>query len=172
MEFNLPKTLVDLARRVVEENTAAGRTLSLAESCTGGLVSAAITEIPGSSAVLRASFVTYDYEAKEHLLGVNHDMLHTFGAVSLTTVWAMARGAQAKADADVAVAISGIAGPAGGTPKKPVGTVVFARANRGDGEDDSHAVRMDFGETLSRSEIRLKSALYALELLLPDTPDP
>lgn len=172
MDFILPKSLTDLARRVVEENATIGRTIALAESCTGGLVSAAITEIPGSSQILRASFVTYDYEAKENILGVNHDMLHTFGAVSMATVWSMARGAQLKADADVAVAVSGIAGPSGGMPNKPVGTVVFARAQREDGEDDSHALRMDFGETLTRSEVRLKSAIYALELLLPGSPNP
>lgn len=168
----LPPELVALARRVVEANVAAGRKLTLAESCTGGLVSAAITEIPGSSETLEASFVTYGYEAKEQLLGVNHDMLHTLGAVSMATVWAMARGALERSGADIAVAVSGVAGPGGGSAQKPIGTVVFARAIKGEPEEDIHAVRKDFGENLSRSEVRLQAALYALELLLPETPDP
>ena len=102
----------------------------MAESCTGGLVSAALTEIPGSSAVFEAGYVTYSNAAKVSGIGVSNDVIDTFGAVSVATAWAMARGALAKSGADVAVAITGIAGPDGGTPSKPVGTVVFARAER------------------------------------------
>ena len=167
MTYSLSKEITALAKRVVDENLAIGRTISLAESCTGGLVSAAITEIPGSSEVIGASFVTYSYDAKEHILGVNHDILHTLGAVSTATAWAMARGALAKSGADVAVAISGIAGPGGATPQKPVGTVMFARAIKGEPEEECHAFRKDFGDTLSRAEVRHQAVLVALELLLP-----
>ncbi len=113
----------------MEANRAAGRTVALAESCTGGLVAAALTEIPGSSDVFGAGFVTYSNEAKMRLLKVNSDVLETFGAVSIAVAWSMAQGALANSDADVAVAITGIAGPGGGSEKKPVGTVVFARAD-------------------------------------------
>ena len=126
----LPKDIVELARRVVEENIAAGRRIALAESCTGGLVAAAITEIGGSSAVLDRSFVTYSNEAKQQMLGVAGDIIDAFGAVSIACVYAMAEGALKRSGADIAVAISGIAGPEGGSPQKPVGTVVFAKAIR------------------------------------------
>ncbi|MEG3153238.1 CinA family protein, partial [Sphingomonas sp. ZT3P38] len=126
----LPKELIDAARKVVEANRAAGRTVAIAESCTGGLVAAAVTEIPGSSEILTAGFVTYSNDAKMKHLKVSSDMLETFGAVSIATAWRMAQGALEVSGADVAVAITGIAGPAGGTAKKPVGTVVFARAEK------------------------------------------
>ena len=161
----LPGEIVALARRVVEENAAAGRRVALAESCTGGLVAAALTEIAGSSAVLDRGFVTYSNEAKQESLAVPSDIIETFGAVSIACVWAMAEGALEKSDADVAVAISGIAGPEGGTPMKPVGTVVFARAVRtGDAEPEGEM--RHFGDG-SRSEIRSQATLVALELLLP-----
>ncbi|HET9628820.1 MAG TPA: CinA family protein, partial [Novosphingobium sp.] len=118
-ESNLPAELVALARRVVEENAARGRKVAVAESCTGGLVAAALTEIPGSSAVLDRAFVTYSNEAKQDLLGVAGDILDTFGAVSIACAWAMAEGALRHSRADVAVAISGVAGPAGGSDQKP-----------------------------------------------------
>ena len=126
----LPDVLVDKAREVVEANRKAGRRVAVAESCTGGLVSAALTEIPGSSEMFEAGYVTYSNAAKIAELKVSEDVVETFGAVSVATAWAMARGALAASDADVAVAITGIAGPGGGTPSKPVGTVVFARAER------------------------------------------
>jgi nicotinamide-nucleotide amidase len=129
-QYLLPDEITDLARRVVEENRAIGRKIALAESCTGGLVAAAITEIPGSSAVLDRSFVAYSNEAKKETLGVAGDVIDAFGAVSIACVYAMAQGALEHSEADVAVAISGIAGPEGGSEQKPVGTVVFARALR------------------------------------------
>ena len=89
----LPDQVVALARRVVEENKAAGRKIAVAESCTGGLVTAAITEIPGSSAVLDRAYVTYSNEAKHEALGVADDILDAFGAVSIASVYAMAKGA-------------------------------------------------------------------------------
>ncbi|MEL7688152.1 CinA family protein [Citromicrobium bathyomarinum] len=161
----LPSDVLDLARRVVEENRSASRKVALAESCTGGLVSAAITEIAGSSTVLDRGFVTYSNEAKMELLGVSQDIIETFGAVSIACVWAMAQGALANSDADVAVAISGVAGPGGGTATKPVGTVVFARAIRGDGSEPEGELK-SFGD-LGRAEIRRQATLCALELLLP-----
>jgi len=160
----LPKELVALARRVVEENRAAGRTIALAESCTGGLVAAALTEIPGSSAVLDRAFVTYSNEAKREALGVSGDVIDAFGAVSIACVYAMAQGALTKSNADVAVAISGIAGPEGGSEQKPVGTVVFARALRDSEEREAESKLFEGGD---RSEVRLQATLCALELLLP-----
>ncbi|OGS53883.1 MAG: competence protein [Erythrobacter sp. RIFCSPHIGHO2_12_FULL_63_10] len=154
-----------LARRVIEENAKIGRRVALAESCTGGLVAAALTEIPGSSAVLDRGFVTYSNEAKQEDLSVSSEIIETFGAVSIACVWAMAQGALKHSNADVAVAISGVAGPDGGTPLKPVGTVVFARATReGGAEPDGELRQLDGG---SRSEIRRQATLAALELLLP-----
>jgi nicotinamide-nucleotide amidase len=127
----LPDALVDKAREVVDANRSAGRRIAIAESCTGGLVSAALTEIPGSSDVFEAGYVTYSNAAKISQLKVSEEVVETFGAVSVATAWAMARGALAASEADVAVAITGVAGPGGGTAQKPVGTVVFARAERG-----------------------------------------
>lgn len=160
----LPAEVVALARRVVEENKAAGRKVAVAESCTGGLVAAAITEIPGSSAVLDRGFVTYSNEAKHDSLGVADDILDAFGAVSVACVYAMAQGALERSKADVAVAISGIAGPGGGTDNKPVGTVVFARAVRGSDKPDAESKLFD---ATDRAGVRLQATLCALELLLP-----
>ncbi|MEW4447951.1 CinA family protein [Qipengyuania sp. JC766] len=161
----LPKDLIELAERVVAENRAAGRKIVTAESCTGGLVAAALTEIPGSSAVLERAFVTYSNDAKCDMLGVPLDIIETLGAVSIGCVWAMAQGAIANSQADVAVAVSGIAGPAGGSELKPVGTVVFARAIRGEDSEQEGEMKR-FGD-IGRSEIRRQAALCALDLLLP-----
>lgn len=160
----LPEGLVALAQRVITENAAAGRKVALAESCTGGLVCAALTEIAGSSAVLDRGFVTYSNESKRETLGVPEDILDTFGAVSVATAWAMAQGALDHSGADVAVAISGIAGPDGGSEQKPVGTVVFAKAVRGSEDCDAEEKHLDGS---SRAEVRRQAAVVALELLLP-----
>lgn len=101
-------------------------TITTAESCTGGLIASQITELAGSSQVFEAGFVTYSNEMKTEMLGVPQTTLNTFGAVSKDTVLAMAKGALAKSHADIAVAVSGIAGPTGGTPEKPTGTVWIA----------------------------------------------
>lgn len=170
MKSVLLAKITKLAERVVLENKAAGRSVALAESCTGGLVSAAITEIPGSSAVLGSGYVTYSNDAKIKMLGVNEDILDTFGAVSVAVAWAMAQGALKKSGADIAVAISGVAGPDGGTEKKPVGTVVFAVAEKDKDPNDMIADRMDFGSDKSRAEIRTLATLHALGLLLPSNP--
>lgn len=160
----LSEDLTELAAQVIATNRASGRMVALAESCTGGLVAAALTDIAGSSAVLDRGFVTYSNESKQELLGVPRDIIDTFGAVSIACAWSMAQGALSRSNADVAIAISGIAGPDGGTPQKPVGTVVFARAVRGSDELVAEERLLD-GQT--RSEIRRQAALVALELLLP-----
>jgi nicotinamide-nucleotide amidase len=165
-EFLLPDLLVKKAREVIEANRTAGRRLAIAESCTGGLVSAALTEIPGSSDVFEAGYVTYSNAAKVMDLKVSEEVVETFGAVSVATAWAMARGALAASDADVAVAITGIAGPGGGTASKPVGTVVFARAER-DADPAKIVADQKFFDEKTRSGVRLQAALCALELLMP-----
>ena len=157
----------DLATSVLANNRAAGRRVAVAESCTGGMVSAALTDIAGSSDVFSAGFITYSAHAKQSQLDVSSEILETFGEVSLATAWAMAAGALANSDADVAVAITGIAGPGGGSEKKPVGQVVFARALRGQNSDDYFTQRVQF-ESTDRAAIRHHATLFALDLLQPD----
>jgi len=158
--------LIALAEQVLAENRAAGRRVATAESCTGGMVAAALTEIAGSSDVFDRGFVTYSNEAKMEMLGVSEDVLATFGAVSVATAWAMALGALKHSNADVAVSITGIAGPGGATANKPVGMVVFARAVRGEDPEAVFADTHQFGD-LGRAEVRREAALVALELLRP-----
>ena len=162
----IDERLVALAGEVISANLAIGRRIVVAESCTGGLVSAALTAIPGCSDVFEAGFITYANSAKILNLKVATDILETFGAVSIATAWGMAQGALDRSDADVAVAITGIAGPDGGTAQKPVGTVVFARAKRGENPKDVVADTKQFGD-IGRGEIRIQAALVALELLMP-----
>ncbi len=171
MDTILPDKLVDAARKVLEANRAAGRKIAVAESCTGGLVSAALTEIPGSSDVFEAGFVTYSNEAKTEVLKVSTDVLETFGSVSIAVAWSMAQGALKRSHADVAVAITGIAGPDGGSEKKPVGHVVFARAEKQANPDVVVADTREFGD-LGRGGVRLQAALCALELLMPPSDSP
>ncbi|ANK13605.1 CinA family protein [Erythrobacter neustonensis] len=165
----LPRDIAALAARVVAENAAIGRMVTTAESCTGGLVAGALTDIAGSSAVLERGFVTYSNDAKIEMLGVPRDIIDTFGAVSIACAWAMAKGALDRSRADVAVAISGVAGPGGGSLHKPVGTVVFARIVRGEtGEPEGELKFFDGGDGPGgRAEIRRQATLCALELLLP-----
>jgi nicotinamide-nucleotide amidase len=141
-------------------------TIATAESCTGGLVAGALTEVPGSSAVLDRGFVTYSNDAKQQMLGVSAETLRDYGAVSRQTAEAMAQGALTKAKTDLAVSITGIAGPGGGSAEKPVGLVHFAAVTR-DGTT-MHAGKIFRGEhgDLSRAEIRHKSVLQALDMLL------
>ena len=162
----LPKALVDKAREVVDANRKTGRRIAVAESCTGGLVAAALTEIPGSSEVFEAAFVTYSNAAKVGQLKVSEDLVETFGAVSVAVAWAMARGALLASEADIAVAITGIAGPGGGSASKPVGTVVFARADR-DADPAKIVADQKLFENEDRSGVRLQAALCALDLLMP-----
>ena len=122
--------LLRLSRRVGRSLGSTGRTLTAAESCTGGWIGKVLTDVPGSSQWLRSAFVTYANEAKSDLLGVPAMLLKREGAVSEAVVRRMARGALSRARADVAVAVSGIAGPGGGSSEKPVGMVWFGRAER------------------------------------------
>jgi nicotinamide-nucleotide amidase len=163
----LPDELTDKAREVIEANRKIGRTLVVAESCTGGLVCAALTDIPGASEVFLGGLVAYSNDLKMARLKVSEEVLETFGAVSVATAWAMAQGAIEATGADVAVSVTGIAGPDGAMPGKPVGTVVFARAVQGEDPDDVTADQKFFDAAEGRNGIRLQAALCALDLLLP-----
>lgn len=167
MDSILPAELVAKAREAIEKNRIAGRRVAVAESCTGGLVSAALTEVAGSSDVFEAGYVTYSNSAKMGVLRVSEDVVGTFGAVSVATAWAMAKGALEASGADVAVAITGIAGPDGGSSAKPVGTVVFARAERGGDPEHVVADSKLFDASGGRAGVRLQAAVCALELLTP-----
>lgn len=149
------------ARLLVGAATAEKLKITTAESCTGGLVAGALTEIAGSSAVFGQGFVTYSNTAKMKALGVPASLLEGFGAVSEPVARAMAEGALSAARADVAVAITGIAGPGGGSADKPVGLVHFAAARAG--RSIVHRVEL-FGD-LGRSAVRMASVGVALEML-------
>ena len=136
--------------------------LATAESCTGGLVAGAITAIPGSSDVFDRGFVTYSNAAKEEMLGVPADILERFGAVSAETARAMALGAVQRSFADLSVAVTGVAGPDGGSAEKPVGLVHFACMRKNFGIEH---VERRFGP-LQRDAIREASVLQALEMLI------
>jgi nicotinamide-nucleotide amidase len=151
----LSRSLLDLCRM-------RKLTIATAESCTGGLVAGALTDIPGSSDVIDRGFVTYSNEAKRAMLGVNATTLATFGAVSKETATAMAVGALERARVDLAVSITGIAGPGGATPGKPVGLVHFAVAAR-DGRIINRECR--FG-AIGRSAVRQRSVVEALRMLM------
>ncbi|MFW6412905.1 MAG: CinA family protein [Oceanicaulis sp.] len=148
------------AASVVFVMKEAGLMVATAESCTGGLVAAALTGIAGSSAVLDRGFVTYSNAAKSELLGVPAGMIADKGAVSEEVARAMAEGAIARSRADLAVSITGVAGPGGGTPTKPVGLVWFALARRG---GPTTAVSRRFGD-VGRAKVRQLSVATALSL--------
>lgn len=149
------------AEHVLTNCRAAGLTLATAESCTGGLVAGALTAVAGSSDVVDRGFVTYSNTAKMQMIGVAEATLDTFGAVSEETARAMAQGALAAAGTGLTVAITGVAGPGGGSPEKPVGLVHFASARKG---GPTRHREMRFGP-LSRDEIRRRSVLVALDML-------
>ena len=154
-------TLREAAKRVLERCRARGLHVATAESCTGGLVAAALTEIPGSSDVVECGFVTYSDEAKHAMLGVPAATLKRHGAVSAQTAKAMAAGALKNSRADLAVSITGIAGPGGGSKQKPVGLVYFAGASR-----DGHRIaRKRLYGDIGRRRVRLRSVAEALALL-------
>lgn len=141
--------------------------LTTAESCTGGLVAAAITEVPGASSCLRGGLVTYSNFMKTRWLGVSEETLEKHGAVSEQTAREMAHGALKAATSDISVAITGIAGPTGGSPEKPVGTVHFATAHRTEKGIQTHHER-HYIQNQSRTGVRLKSVEIALKLLLQE----
>ncbi len=156
-----PPDLRARAAALVARYRAAGLKAATAESCTGGLIAGLLTEIPGSSAALERGFVVYSNEAKQELLGVPAATIANHGAVSEATARAMAEGALKRSRADVALSVTGIAGPDGGTPTKPVGLVNFACARRGSA---TVAREERFGD-IGREAIRLASVRIGLEML-------
>jgi nicotinamide-nucleotide amidase len=152
--------LLSDAEKLLADARARGLKIATAESCTGGLIAGLLTEISGSSDVVERGFVTYSNEAKTEMLGVDADLIRQHGAVSAEVARAMALGALTHAHADIAVAVTGIAGPAGGTRQKPVGLVYLAaaRGNR------VIARECRFGD-IGRREVRIKSVEAALVLL-------
>lgn len=154
-------TLVQAATTLLEQCRENGIMLATAESCTGGLIAGALTEIAGSSDVFERGFVTYSNDAKIENLGVDAELIERFGAVSEDVARAMAAGAVANSKADIAVAVTGVAGPGGGTAEKPVGLVHIA-ASRRDGET-TH-IRCEFGD-VGRSAVRNLTVARALSLL-------
>ena len=153
--------LRDEAARLLEACRKAGVRIATAESCTGGLIAALLTEIAGSSDVVERGFVTYSNEAKIECVGVAADLIAAHGAVSEAVAWAMAEGALAHSHADIAISVTGVAGPGGGSASKPVGLVHLAAARKG------HATlhqECRFGE-IGREGVRLKSVEAAIALL-------
>ncbi|NSY48119.1 CinA family protein [Agrobacterium tumefaciens] len=157
-----PADIQELARRIISDFTAGGFMVSTAESCTGGLIAGSLTEIAGSSAVVDRGFVTYTNQAKMDMLGVGTETLANFGAVSRQTALQMAHGALFRSRADFAVAVTGIAGPGGGSAEKPVGLVHLAAMARS-GKILHH--EMHYGE-IGRTEIRLATVRTALDMLI------
>lgn len=156
-----PDRLRNLALLTMDEAEQRRVRIATAESCTGGLVAALFTDLPGSSKVFERGFVTYSNKAKQEVLGVPGDLLADYGAVSEPVARFMAEGALENSRANLTVSITGIAGPGGGTPMKPVGTVHFAVAR--ENQAVQHEVHQ-FGE-IGRSEVRLASVEVALEML-------
>ena len=156
-----PDDITDLARRVIEAAVSRDVMISTAESCTGGLVAGALTAIAGSSAVVERGFVTYSNEAKTEMLGVPASLILEHGAVSEQVARAMAIGAVAQSRAQVAVAVTGVAGPGGGSAQKPVGLVHFGLV----GPEGVAHVERRFTDR-GREAIRLESVRLALGLLL------
>ncbi|WP_159585824.1 CinA family protein [Chelativorans xinjiangense] len=150
-----------LAKRVLQACEERGLKLATAESCTGGMIAAAITDLAGASNVLERGFVTYSNEAKVEMLGVSPQTLGTRGAVSEETALEMAAGALAHSRADIAVSVTGVAGPGGGTAEKPVGLVWFGLAVKG---KEPRAQKRLF--TGTRGQVRSESVATALSLML------
>lgn len=149
------------AEGLIKRLSDQGRMVATAESCTGGLIAAVLTEIPGSSSAVERGYVTYSNEAKNEALGVDPGLIDRFGAVSAEVAGAMATGALARSRAQITVAVTGIAGPGGATPDKPVGLVHIAVAQAGTGV--SHR-ECRFGE-IGRSNVRLETVRVALAML-------
>jgi nicotinamide-nucleotide amidase len=157
-----PPNLVALAATVLDEARAKGLRIATAESCTGGLIAGLLTEIPGSSDVVERGFVTYSNDAKIEVIGVPEALIAAHGAVSEPVARAMAEGAIRHARAELTVAVTGVAGPGGGTADKPIGLVHIAVA-RESGETLHEEHR--FGD-IGRSRVRMKTVEAALKLLL------
>ncbi len=157
----LPTQLLDDAKRVIDVCRDAGLKIATVESCTGGLLAGALTSIAGSSDVVERGFVTYSNEAKSELVGVPAALIQSHGAVSEQVARAMAEGGVQRSPADIAVAVTGVAGPDGGTRDKPVGLVHIAAARTG--HDTLHLARVFSGD---RDDVRLASVSAGLGLLL------
>ena len=157
----LEEDILHLAQITVEQLTSKAAMLCTAESCTGGLIAGALTSIAGSSSAVHGGFITYSNRAKTDMLGVPEKMIEEHGAVSKQTACAMAEGAAKNANTDISVAVTGIAGPGGATPGKPVGTVHFACWYNG---RTNHIKRM-FGD-IGRDEVREETVRVALTLVL------
>ena len=155
------QTAVDAAKTLLEICSRKKLTLATAESCTGGMVAAAISEIPGSSAVFDRGFVTYSNESKQQMLGVTPATIDVYGAVSTECAEEMAKGALAYASVDLAISITGIAGPTGALRGKPIGLVYFCAASRS-GRVIAHDRK--YGD-IGRSKVRQQSVLQALAML-------
>lgn len=151
-----------LAQAIIDKAGAEGVTVATAESCTGGMIAAALTDVPGSSAVVERGFVTYSNEAKAEMLGVPMKLIEQNGAVSAPVARVMALGALIHSRADIAVSVTGIAGPAGGTDRKPVGLVWFGLAGRDGLTRVERRVFADGG----RDFVRTKATETALHLIL------
>lgn len=156
-----PEDLIGEGRRVIDLLRQHQLMLVTAESCTGGLIAGLLTEIPGSSDVLERGYVTYSNAAKSSCLGVDPQLIATHGAVSEEVARAMAAGALANSEADLAVSVTGVAGPGGGSAEKPVGLVHFAAARKGQPMMHLESRLGDLG----RTAIRLESVRAALDLV-------
>jgi nicotinamide-nucleotide amidase len=157
-----PNDIEDLAKKLIAHGTARGEMVATAESCTGGLIAGSLTDIAGSSAVVDRGFVTYTNEAKTDMLGVQIKTLEKFGAVSKETALQMAQGALFRSRANHSVAVTGIAGPGGGSDTKPVGLVHLAAMNR---NGTILHREMRYGD-IGRDKVRLATVRTALEMLL------
>jgi nicotinamide-nucleotide amidase len=159
-----PAHISALSEAIVKTAHDRAKKIATAESCTGGMIGAAITDIAGSSAVFDCGFITYSNDAKIEILGVPAALIEKHGAVSAEVAEAMAKGALARSHADLAVAVTGIAGPGGGTPEKPVGLVWFGIASQAGG---AHAEKHVFANG-GRDFVRLNAVETALEFLLQE----
>jgi nicotinamide-nucleotide amidase len=157
-----PADITAMAESIIRDFTHAGLMVSTAESCTGGLIAGALTEISGSSAVIDRGFVTYTNIAKMQMLGVQDKTLSDFGAVSEETALQMVHGALFRSRAELAVAVTGIAGPGGGSPEKPVGLVHLAAKSR---SGKLVHRKMLYGD-IGRTEIRLATIRTALQMVI------
>ena len=153
--------IIARAASILQRARAQNLKIATAESCTGGLVAALFTEIPGSSATFDRGFVVYSNAAKHDMLGVPAELIETRGAVSAQTACAMAEGALAHSQADIAIAITGVAGPGGGSAEKPVGLVHFASARAG---APTMPVEMRYGD-MGRANVRRAALESALDLI-------
>jgi len=159
--MEMPADIGALANEIIASLKAQGLTIATAESCTGGLIAGALTSVAGSSDVVYGGFVTYANEAKIAMVGVPFGLLREFGAVSKEVATAMAEGALAAAGTHIAVAVTGIAGPGGGSAEKPVGLVHFAVATA----EETRNLKKSFDPNWSRQQIRHASVVEALRLV-------